>query len=224
MRIWHISDTHGYHDQLVLPKDIDLIVHTGDCSNSKIPALNEPEVYRFIEWYSKFDCLKIYCPGNHDTSIEHGLIKSTDFTNRNIMYLENESIILDNIKFTAIPYTPTFGTGWSFMKAREKINRVWDTIDDDTNVLLTHGPPKGILDLTENRDYSLEQCGDGALYKKIQKLPNLTHNLFGHLHSFKTCINHGIFQHNGRIYSNACVLEDGRFEKGVIFNGNIIEI
>lgn len=224
LRIWHISDTHGYHDQLVLPEDIDLIIHTGDCSNSKIPAINEGEVYRFIEWYSKLDCMKIYSPGNHDTSIEHRLVRPKDFTDRNIMYLENEDIIINGIKFTAIPYVPTFGVGWSFMKSREKLGKLWDTIPEDTNVLLTHGPPKGILDLSENRDHSLEQCGDGALYKRIQKLPNITHNLFGHLHSFKTCRNHGIYHHNGITYSNACVLEDSKFDEGVIFNGNIIEI
>ena len=43
-RIWHISDTHSYHDLLEIPKDIDIVIHSGDCSNVRDPYNNEPEV------------------------------------------------------------------------------------------------------------------------------------------------------------------------------------
>lgn len=224
MRIWHISDTHGYHDLLTVPEGIDLIIHTGDCSNNKEASLNESEVFNFIDWFKALPGLKLFVPGNHDTSIERGLVRDSDFLNANIMMLNHSDVVLDGIKFFGSPYTPSFGNGWAYNIKREKLNRYWDQIPEDTNVLLTHGPPKGILDLTENRDYSLEQCGDGALYKKIQKLPNLTHNLFGHIHSFKSCINHGIRFVNNITYSNACILEDGGFVRGPINNGNEIII
>ena len=85
MKIWHISDTHGFHNQLVIPKGIDLVIHTGDCSNYKDPFPNENEVRKFIDWYEQVPIPnKIFIPGNHDTSIERGLVKASDFISRGI--------------------------------------------------------------------------------------------------------------------------------------------
>ena len=30
-KIWHISDTHTYHELLKTPEDIDMIIFSGDC-------------------------------------------------------------------------------------------------------------------------------------------------------------------------------------------------
>lgn len=224
MKVWHISDTHGFHDQLVIPENIDLIIHSGDCSNYRDPIKNEPEVWKFIEWYTKIPVpLKIYVPGNHDTSIANFMVKESDFTNKNIIFLNGTDIILNDIKFTGIPQTPLFGD-WAFMVARNKIYRVWDQIPDDTDVLISHGPPKSILDLTEDRNGKLEQVGCSALFKKIQKLENLKYILFGHIHDCKETINFGLRYYNGRMYSNASSVMDGRFENGIVNKGNLIEI
>ena len=51
MKIWHISDTHGYHDLLSIPENIDIVTHSGDCSNDRNPYNNESEVRNFIDWY-----------------------------------------------------------------------------------------------------------------------------------------------------------------------------
>jgi hypothetical protein len=46
-------------------------------------------------------------------------------------------------------YTPTFGYGWAFNKDRTKLDRIWrNIIDEDVDIVITHGPPKGILDLS----------------------------------------------------------------------------
>jgi 3',5'-cyclic AMP phosphodiesterase CpdA len=37
MRIWHISDTHTYHNLLEVPTDIDMVIFSGDCSNPRDP-------------------------------------------------------------------------------------------------------------------------------------------------------------------------------------------
>ena len=52
MKIWHVSDTHTYHGLLNVPDDIDIVIHSGDCSKLKNPYNNEPEVRDFIDWYS----------------------------------------------------------------------------------------------------------------------------------------------------------------------------
>ena len=67
--------THTYHEQLEIPSGIDMIIHSGDCSNNINPYLNENEVRQFIEWYKKVPVKhKIYVAGNHDTSIEKDLL------------------------------------------------------------------------------------------------------------------------------------------------------
>ena len=224
MKIWHITDTHGYHDRLTIPDGIDMIIHTGDCSNERNPFLNEVEVWKFIEWYKKIPVkMKLFVPGNHDTSIEHKLIQPIDFLAADIFILNHEEIVVDNIKFFGSPFTPTFGMNWAFMKNRDKLGKLWSTLPNDIDVLLTHGPPLGILDLSENRNYSLEMCGDRGLLTYIKK-SNVKYHLFGHVHNFKDCINSAVKICNGITFSNACPLEDGEFEKGLISNGNIIEI
>ena len=67
MRILHVSDSHSYHEQLEIPSGIDMIIHSGDCSNNINPYLNENEVRQFIEWYKEVPVkYKIYVAGNHE--------------------------------------------------------------------------------------------------------------------------------------------------------------
>ena len=40
MRILHVSDSHSYHEQLEIPSGIDMIIHSGDCSNNINPYFN----------------------------------------------------------------------------------------------------------------------------------------------------------------------------------------
>ena len=86
-----------------------------------------------------------------------------------ITMLIHERITIEGLNIFGSPYTPTYGN-WSFMKAREKIGRVWEVLPSGLDILITHGPPKGILDLTEDPEYNLLYCGDGALRKKVEKV------------------------------------------------------
>ena len=96
MKIWHISDTHTYHDLLTIPQGIDMVIHSGDCSNPRDPYNNEPEVKDFIQWYKSLPIEhKIYVAGNHDTSIEKRMVTPADFHAAGITYLENASTTID---------------------------------------------------------------------------------------------------------------------------------
>lgn len=229
MKILHISDTHGFHNQLPLDRfnDIDVVIHSGDCSNWKDTARNSNEVFDFLEWYMTIPVKhKIYVAGNHDTSIEKRIHKKENFTDRNIIYLEHEEITIDGVNFFGSPYTPTFGE-WSFMKKREKINREWELIPHYTNVLIIHGPPKGIRDLSFDRNNNLEMCGCSALFKRCMALKdNLKLVAFGHIHDMDGVYNQGVstFYHVQTIFSNAACVHDGRFDLGLTSYGNIIEI
>lgn len=246
IKLWHISDTHTYHGLLDVPKDIDMVIFSGDCSNPKDPYKNKVEVENFIHWYSSLPIkYKIFVPGNHDTSIERGLISRFDFAAEGIIYLENDFVEIDvnegwgslandgkigstivpseKLKIWGSPITPTFGE-WAFMKARHKTHEVWKHIPDDTDIVIVHGPPAGILDLSYNRRNELESCGDSALKKRLLDInPKLV--CFGHIHNCEDIINAGTRKLSIRdtIYSNGSVVTDNKFGQ-LTSNGNIFEI
>lgn len=229
MRILHISDSHGFHEMLPMErfKDIDVVVHSGDCSNYRDPYRNEPEVRAFLAWYRDVPVKhKIYVAGNHDTSIERRMITPADFAEAGIIYLENAATTIDGVKFWGSPHTPTFGE-WAFMKSRDKISRVWDTIPADTDVLIVHGPPKGVRDLSFDRDGQLEYCGCSALMKKCFKMKDqLKLVLFGHIHDMDNVHNQGVSRYSKTptVFSNATLVDDGKFDSGLTSFGNILEI
>ena len=66
----------------------------------------------------------------------------------NVTMLYNESIELDcGIKIWGSPCTPEFNN-WAFaLKSEEASQQLYQTIPNDTNIVMTHGPPKGILDV-----------------------------------------------------------------------------
>jgi len=225
-RIWHISDTHTYHDLLTIPKGIDMVIFSGDCSNPRDLYNNEPEVRKFIDWFSSLPIEhKVFVAGNHDTSIEKGLVTKADFDVAAIHYLENTHITIEGIKIFGSPFTPSFGGGWAFNKARNKLDRIWSKIiDKDTDIIITHGPPKGILDLGIDRNHKMEFCGCKSLWNVIKSInPQLM--LFGHIHNCSDVINAGTRTVDGlkTIFSNGSVVTDGKFGK-LSSNGNILEI
>ena len=204
---------------------VDVVVHSGDCSNYRDVVKNESEVRAFLAWYRDVPVKdKIYVAGNHDTSIERNRVTSADFAEHGIIYLENNGVSMHGLNFWGSPHTPTFGE-WAFMKSRESIGRVWEHIPEDTDVLIVHGPPKGVRDLSHDRFGKLEYCGDGALAKAVKRIqPKLM--LSGHIHDSPGCDNQGV-SHYSKIstaFSNATCVDDGRFDLGLTSFGNIFEL
>lgn len=231
MKILHISDTHGFHGTFPDHRfeGVDIVVHSGDCSNYRDPYRNQNEVLDFIEWYKNIPVkYKIYVAGNHDTSIEKRMVISDDFAQAGIIYLENAATTIDGIKFWGSPHTPTFGN-WAFMKAREKINRVWENIPEDTDVLIVHGPPKGVRDMSYDRNGDLEMCGCSALSKRCWALRDtLKLVCFGHIHNMKGVdTNQGTSCYSrmpNTVFSNAACVYDGKFDLGLTSYGNLLDI
>jgi len=225
MKILHISDTHMCHNQLMIPDGIDTVIHSGDSTNYQDPYKNEPEMHSFLLWFQRLKIPnRIMIAGNHDTSLERGLIKKDYIESLGITYLFNETVEVEGLKIFGSPYTPTFGTGWAFNKSRAKINRVWDSIPEDTGIVVTHGPPRGILDTTYRRDNVTELCGDSSLLKRMLAIqPKLV--CFGHIHNTRDIRNAGTTQVAGinTIFSNGSCCTDGKF--GVLTShGNVISL
>ena len=227
MKIQHISDTHGYHNLLKIDTTCEIIIHSGDYSNYYDRWKNLPEAIDFIHWFGKLEIKhKVLISGNHDAT---GHYRDPEFLkwikHYNIHYLENETVEIEGLKIHGSPIVPTFGN-WYFMKSRSKLFEFWDkSIPIDTDILVVHGPPKGILDLSYNRDNVLEYCGCSSLKKIILNKLNLKACLFGHIHNNEDIVNAGVMKLSicNTIFSNGSILTDGKF--GILSsNGNIIEL
>jgi Icc-related predicted phosphoesterase len=178
-----ISDTHTQHEALTdylnliyTRNNETIIVHSGDISyRGKLP-----EVLNFFRWFSNLPFShKIMISGNHDFIFEkQGLlikdILKSEFPN--IIYLQDSGVEIKGLKFWGSPVTPRF-FDWAFNRD-EDIQNHWDLIPEDTDVLITHGPPYGILDQT----HSGLRVGCPRLIKKIKELKNLKLHIFGHIH------------------------------------------
>jgi Icc-related predicted phosphoesterase len=189
--------------------NIDIVIHSGDESNSKNPHFNLTECEDFLNWYNGLPVkYKIFVAGNHSTAIEAKLINFNDYPE--IIYLENTWVTIEGINIYGTPYTPSYGN-WSFMLARHKIQRVWDLIPEGMDILVVHGPPKGIRDLSYSNEGKLEFCGDKCLLNTVLKLKP-KYCLFGHIHDHKDIVNQGVstYSYTPTVFSNAACVEDGK--------------
>jgi len=174
MKITLISDTHSKHNQLTLPKG-DILIHAGDVSSRG----NKREVKNFLNWFSKQDYkYKIFIAGNHDFFFEQeneNIIQ--EIIPENIIYLNDSGIEIEGIKIWGSPIQPTF-FDWAFNRERgTEIKKHWDLIPNDTDILITHGPPFGILDQTVRG----ENVGCKELLIRVLEIKPKIH-VFGHIH------------------------------------------
>jgi Icc-related predicted phosphoesterase len=225
-KIWHISDTHGDHELLTVPKRMRAVIHSGDFTNYYDVARNEPEARKFLKWFGSLKIKhKILIAGNHDAFVAK---RTQEFKNLcamyGIIYLENDWTYIEDVKIWGSPYTPTFCT-WHFMKDRSKLHDVWKEIPEDTDIVVVHGPPKGVLDASYRHDGFTDKCGCISLKKHILESVKPKFVLFGHIHNNKDIINAGILKLSvhDTIFSNGSVVTDGKFGR-LSSNGNIIEI
>jgi Icc-related predicted phosphoesterase len=199
MRIVCISDTHGLHtimeDWNELPKG-DILIHAGDCTNVGKPQ----EVIDFVQWFMNikgFDT-KIFIAGNHDFAFEKknlphhkgdfdwywNLMNEENLSQSDVIYLEDSEFVIESsefsrpIKFWGSPWQPEF-YNWAFNLPRmgDKLKKYWDMIPNDTDVLITHGPPQEI------RDYTPQNVSVGCelLRFRVEQINPLLH-IFGHIH------------------------------------------
>lgn len=202
MRIITISDTHSFHDHLTsnanfpnkLP-DGDLLIHGGDLTGLG----KKGEVEAVIEWFTKqsprYTYGIVFIAGNHDRSFDPKFNYEDNQKNKptwlvdilrdiessgNIHYLENSSKTINEINIWGSPITPWFhGDRWAFNKRRgEDIREVWDTIPNNTDIIVTHGPVAYKCDYTY---YDKLYVGCEDLRNKCREIKPLLH-ISGHIH------------------------------------------
>lgn len=220
MLTWFISDTHGQHNDIVVPKDaIDMVICCGDEANHYLPAFNWHESVQFFHWFAALPIEhKVFIPGNHSTAIQAGLILPEEWPE--ITFLIHELVNIDGYKIFGSPYTPTYCKSWAYMKNRGRLDAVWQSIPE-CHILITHGPPYGILDLTHDRETGeLVQAGCKALWNHVNRVSPFVH-AFGHIHQEPGCNNVGLFRKNNIDFLN-CACYNHREQE--LFHGHVIDL
>jgi len=192
-RIVCISDSHSVHKDLIVP-DGDILLHGGDAT-----IVGEiKEITAFNEWLVTLPHKhKIIIAGNHDLLFQSNPTLARSLIT-NAVYLEDSSCEVMGLRIYGSPWQPWF-YDWAFNLPRgEPLAKKWSMIPDDTDILITHGPPHSILDETPRGDLA----GCEELLKAVKKIKPRLH-LFGHIHHA-----YGRLRKWETEFVNACVCDE----------------
>lgn len=173
MRFVALSDTHGKHNFDLPPGDV--LLHAGDVSSRGLKS----EIQRFLNWFSSLDyTYKIFIAGNHDFFFEEAPKEEIDaMISDNLIYLNDSGVEIEGIKIWGSPIQPWFHD-WAFNRKRgPEIQKHWDLIPADSDIVITHGPAFGIHD----RLISGMPVGCEDLLPTLQRIAPKVH-LCGHIH------------------------------------------
>jgi Icc-related predicted phosphoesterase len=205
MRLVVISDTHGKQNEFPTPiPDGDVLVHAGDYSVfGKYDETKEfldwfvkhPHPHKIIVFGNHEvgicplkESFRLWSRGElgipdyeQKASEECAKTRTMMATYKDrVTYLCDTGIEIDGIKFWGSPWCggdEWVMENWGFY-LRHDIDRKtkFDLIPDDTFVLITHSPPKGILDTAHGMS-----LGCLVLAERVNVVKPIIH-LFGHIH------------------------------------------
>ena len=189
-RLVLLSDTHTYLDQVDVP-DGDILLHAGDISFGGEPK----EIRQFNADMEKLPHKhKAFIAGNHDFLFEENPDLAKSFIT-SACYLRDNLVEFDGVKVYGSPWVNKY-FDWAFMLPEEGLRVMFEGIPEGLDVLLTHGPPYGILDVV-NRGGG--HVGSKELLKAIQRAkPKIV--VFGHIHE-----GYGYMEQDGIKYYNASI-------------------
>lgn len=184
MKILHLSDTHGLHHELDELPFADVIIHSGDFTFGGLAQ----EVMDFIEWFGALPHThKIFIAGNHDDCLYQAEIEGLP---ENTHYLCNSEIRIEGVSFYGIPMFMADAIHGEYDKSMNRIPL-------NTDILITHQPPYGIMDFSEDVHY-----GDEVLLSRITVVKPKYH-LFGHIHN-----NYGTLKSKKTVFVNSAILNN----------------
>jgi len=201
LKICCISDTHGSHNEIVFDDKMlscDILIHAGDWS-----FLGKPEeIFEFNRWVGTLPFKEvIVIAGNHEVFLEKmgkDIAKQYLF---NAVYLENETFVYKGYKIFGTPISSRF-YNWAFMKSEEEAFRILSRMPEDVDVVVSHGPCRGILDKVYRAGGIMENTGFQSLRDKVfQVKPKLF--ISGHIHN-----DSGIEEHERIKFINCALLDD----------------
>jgi Icc-related predicted phosphoesterase len=194
-RIVLISDTHGLHESMPSIPDGDILIHAGDITRRGSVA----ELSGISEFFASLPhAYKIVIAGNHDFCFEREKERAVKQL-RGVIYLQDKLTKVMGLQIYGSPWQPRFGD-WAFNLDRgAPLKKVWSSIPQGIDVLVTHGPPAGILDVT---DVGHHHVGCQDLLDAVTRIKPKLH-VFGHIHC-----GHGRLEVDGTTFVNACTCDE----------------
>jgi hypothetical protein len=170
---------------------------------------------------------RIAIMGNHDWLAEKDPPMARNlFEEKGIVYLMDEAYTISPIQFPQLdrplkvwgsPWQPEF-YNWAFnLRRGAPIKAKWDLIPANTDILITHGPPVGILDRAPRGfsgesygeygeegvpKFSYEHVGCQDLLDAVSRVKPGMH-VFGHIHADK-----GHSKQDGTLFVNASICNE----------------
>ncbi|KAI5360715.1 Putative calcineurin-like phosphoesterase domain, ApaH type, metallo-dependent phosphatase [Septoria linicola] len=186
-----ISDTHT-----LIPQSLpygDILIHAGDLTNAGTPKELQAQINYLHSLPHKH---KIVIAGNHDSHLDprsRGTLKLSDRNEdidwRSLIYLQDSHITLTfpnrastagstcKLKIYGSPVVPRVG-GPEHAFQHPRSQDYWTgKVPNDVDVLVTHCPPMGHLDLP-----GVQAMGDEFLLHAVRRTKPRVH-VFGHIHA-----------------------------------------
>lgn len=174
MKIVFLSDTHNRLALIDVP-DGDILIVCGDFTlHSSVD-----EVRAFFEQLSRLPHrYKVVIAGNHELLFQQQPDKARSLIPEGVIYLQDSSVLIEGIRIYGSPWIPDFArTAFNLPVRSERLRDTWARIPEDTNILVTHGPPEGILDVVPKGKH----VGCVHLRDRVAVVKPLVH-AFGHVH------------------------------------------
>jgi Icc-related predicted phosphoesterase len=190
-----VADTHRKHREVTIP-ECDILIHCGDfCSFQREDERTLDDV---DDWFAESPAKHVVCiGGNHDY-----LLQKREFRFAHATLLEDSLVEIDGISIYGSPWCPEL-SGFAYYATEDQLIERWRKIPSGVDILITHTPPYGILDLPTSGTVHL---GCPHLREELRRIKPRLH-VFGHIHA-----SHGIRTEGGIKFVNAAIAGGQSFE------------
>ena len=194
-----ISDTHGFLPDV---PDSDIVVIAGDI----VPLRIQGSIIACVKWFDtefrawleKLDRPVFATFGNHEVGFDRkGGLELMPELPWNLLI--DQSTVYKGYKIYGTPWQPTFGRGWAFNASEPVLKYIFESIDDDTDILISHSPAYGYGDVPL---YSDKHVGSHSLLDRVLEVQPKA-MVVGHIHGGA-----GIYNIGGTKYVNASYLDE----------------
>ncbi|HSY35604.1 MAG TPA: metallophosphatase domain-containing protein [Acidobacteriaceae bacterium] len=192
MDLVFFGDTHELHREVTVPAG-DILICTGDFTmfSKSLRAIKD-----FDEWLGEQPHpQKWVVPGNHEFFLEADSRRRSLLSNAQVLI--DEAVTVEGLRFYGSPMTPLYGGAFGKSSSSDR-KQHWSKIPNDTHILITHGPPHGILDLSPRPP---DRMGDPELLDRIKQLRQLRLHAFGHVHGA-----YGLVEDDGVTFANVALM------------------
>ena len=200
-----LSDNHTNYD-FETPEG-DLLIHCGDFTFHGNP--NEMKKFKNYLKEQPHEH-KLFIFGNHekvDKEITYWIEYLEDGTGAKCIH--EKAYGIGDLNFFGSSYTPKY-LNWGFMQDEETRERYWENMIEGMDVLVTHGPPKGIMGQIEDGT----EIGCEYLRKFVDRVKPKYH-FFGHNHAGA-----GVQTNGHTMFVNAALLTEHyqKFRPPIVVN------